>query len=212
MTLESGPGCTTLRMTTILHGFPLSANTYRVRLFLRLLGVPHEERMVDLLRGEQRRAPFTNLNPLGLVPVLEDDGGVLRDSHAIVIDLALRHGESWLPREAAGAILQWIFFDATELHHGVGLLRNHRLIGAPIDVDATTRRARAALDVMEARLADHAWLELGRPTLADIACYPFVSVLEEAGLSPSDWPHVAAWTTRIESLPGFVPMPRIPGR
>lgn len=183
-----------------------------MRLFLRLLGLPYEERTVDLLRGEHRRAPFTDLNPLGLVPVLEHGGRVLRDSHAIVIDLALRHGESWLPREASGAILQWIFFDATELHHGVGLLRNHRLVGAPLDVDAVTRRARAALDVMESRLTGRDWLELDRPTLADVACYPFIAVLEEAGLSPSTWPHVAAWAARIESLPHFIAMPRIPGR
>lgn len=183
-----------------------------MRLFLCLLGVPFEDRVVDLLGGEQRRAPFTELNPLGLVPVLEHEGRVLRDSHAILVELALRHGEQWLPHASAGVIAQWLFFDATELHHGVGLARNHRLTGAPVDLDATLRRARGALDVMDARLAQHDFLELGRPTLADVACYPFVAVLEEAGLAPSDWPHVARWAARIEALPGFVEVPRVPGR
>jgi glutathione S-transferase len=199
-------------MTIILHGFPFSANAYRVRLFLHLLGVPFEERSVDIAAGEQRRAPFLAINPLGLVPVLELEGQTLRDSHAIVIALATRHDESWFPREAIGEISGWLFFDATELHHGVGLARNHRLVGAPVDLDATLRRARSALDVMNTRLSDHAWLALDRPTLADVACYPFVAVLEEAGLSRADWPHVAAWASRVEALPGFVPMPLLRGR
>lgn len=164
---------------------------------------------MDLLRGAHRRPPFTDLNPLGLVPVLEDEGRVLRDSHAILVHLARRYGETWIPDEAQPEIFQWLFFDATELHHGVGLARNHHAFQLPLEIEPVMRRARAALGVLEGRLCDRDWLELGRPTLADVACYPFVAVLEEAGLDPAAWPRVAAWAARVEALPGFVAMPRL---
>jgi glutathione S-transferase len=198
-------------MTTILHGFPLSANTYRVRLLLNLLSVPHELRKVDLLQGEHKRPPFRALHPLGLVPVLEDQGRVLWDSHALLVYLAEKYGPAFLPDEARPEILQWLFFDATELHHGIGLARNHFAFRVPLDVAPVLTRARAALDVMNARLSERAFLELDRATLADVACYPFIAVLPEAGLDPEAWPHVISWARRIEALPGFVPMPRLPG-
>ncbi len=199
-------------MTTILHGFPFSANTYRVRLLLHLLSVPHEERLVDILHGENRRAPFLALNPLGQVPVLEDGGHVFADSHAIAVHLARRYEPDWLPDDALPEILQWLFFDATELHNGVGLARNHRLTGMPSDASAADRRARAAFDVLDAHLSRRGWLVLDRATLADVACYPFVAVAEEAGLDPTGWPHLSAWARRITALPGFVAMPRVPRR
>jgi glutathione S-transferase len=201
-----------LSMTRILYGFPFSANSYRVRLFLALLGVPYEERVVDLVQGEHRRAPFTDLNPLGQVPVLDDDGRVLCDSHAIVVHLARRYGESWLPSEALPEILHWLFFDATELHHGVGLARNHHAFRRSVDIEPVTRRARAALDVLERQLRERDWLELARPSLADVACYPFVAVLDDARLDVTEWPRVSAWAARIEALPGFIAMPRFPRR
>ena len=62
----------------------------------------------------------------------------------------------------------------------------------------------------ERQLRDRDWLELERPTLADVGCYPFVAVLEEARLDPANWPRLGAWAGRVEALPGFVAMPRLP--
>lgn len=197
-------------MSIILHGFSLSANTYRVRLLFSLLEVPYAFRKIDLISGEHKKLAFLALNPLGQVPVLELDGQVLRDSHAILFELAERYGPDMLPEQARAQILSWLLFDATELHHGVGLLRNHVTFRFPLaDLAGATHRARSALGVLETRLRAQAWLELDRVTIADIACYPFVSVLAEAGLSASDWPSLKAWATRIEALPQFVPMPRM---
>lgn len=48
------------------------------------------------------------------------------------------------------------------------------------------------------------WLALGRPTVADVACYPYVSVSPEGGFKLEDYPSVTAWTERFEALPGWV--------
>jgi glutathione S-transferase len=53
-------------------------------------------------------------------------------------------------------------------------------------------------------LKSNPWLALGRPTLADVACYPYVSVSPEGGFVLENYPGVMAWTTRFEALPGWV--------
>lgn len=199
-------------MTLILHGFPFSANTYRVRLLLNQIPLEHEFRKIDLLQGEHKRGDFMKLNPLGLVPVLEDDGHVLRDSHVIVLYLAEQYGKRFLPTRGRFEILEWLLFDATELHYGVGLLRNHLALRLPGDVSAIKQRAESALRVLNAHLEERSWLVLEQATLADIACYPFIGVLPEAGLCLSDYPALQAWAERVESLSNFLPMPRLPGR
>jgi maleylacetoacetate isomerase len=68
----------------ILHGSARSSATYRVRIALGLKGMAADTRTVALDRGAQREAPYLALNPQGLVPVLEIDGLVLRQSLAII--------------------------------------------------------------------------------------------------------------------------------
>ena len=60
---------------------------------------------------------------------------------------------------------------------------------------------RIALDVVEARLATHDWLALGHPSIADIACFPYVETAPEAGMPLAPYPHVTAWLARCKALP-----------
>ena len=55
----------------ILHSFHLSLATYRVRIALRIKGVPFEERTHDLTKGDQHAPGFRAVNPAGAVPALE---------------------------------------------------------------------------------------------------------------------------------------------
>jgi glutathione S-transferase len=56
---------------------------------------------------------------------------------------------------------------------------------------------------MEGRLKNHEWLALDRPTIADIACYPYVQVSPEGGFDLNAYPSVVAWLKRCEALPGW---------
>jgi glutathione S-transferase len=181
-----------------------------VRVFLSMLALPFEEREIDIRRGEQRAPAFLELNPAGQVPVLVEDGRVLCDSHAILVWLAARYGgPQWWPDDpwALAQVMRWLAFSANEIHNGANLLRRHRRLGVPIDVEAVTRRTLDTLDRLEVHLLEREWLELGRPTLADIACYPYVETLPDTCLSLAPYPALRAWLARIAALPGYRPMP-----
>jgi glutathione S-transferase len=63
---------------------------------------------------------------------------------------------------------------------------------------------RTALEVLEGHLRNHEWLALGRATIADIACYPYVRRAPEGGIPLEPYPAVNAWLGRCETLPGWL--------
>jgi len=58
-------------------------------------------------------------------------------------------------------------------------------------------RAKSALEILEAQLSTENWLALGRPTLADIACYPYAALVEEGGVGLEPYKNVVEWCRRV---------------
>lgn len=69
-----------------LYSYFRSSAAYRVRIALNLKALPCELIPVHLLRGggEQHQSAYKAKNPLGVVPSLETDAGVLTQSLAII--------------------------------------------------------------------------------------------------------------------------------
>ena len=193
-----------------VYSFPLSGHAHRVRLFLSLLGLPFETIDVDLAAGAQREPAFLALNPLGQVPVIDDDGTVLADSNAILVYLAKRYGDAhWLPDDAAGAatVQRWLSYAAGPIASGPAAARLVTVFNASLDHDAAKRTAAKILAVIDGELAGKPFAAGAQPTIADIAAYTYVAHAPEGGVSLEPYPHVRAWLARIEALPGFVAMP-----
>lgn len=71
-----------------LYSFPLSGHAHRARLFISLLGLPHEVVELDLKAGANKQPEYLALNPFGQVPLLDDGGTLIPDSNAILVYLA----------------------------------------------------------------------------------------------------------------------------
>lgn len=195
-----------------LYDLELSGNCYKVRLFAALAKIELELVPVDFMGGEHKRPPLTDLNPWGQLPILEDGKVVLRDSQAILVYLAAQYGdENWLPRDAAGLgeVMQWLSTSANELQNGPCAARLVDKFGYAIDKANTLERTARILPLIEAHLAAHQWLALGRPTIADCAVMPYVALAPEGGISLEAYPNIRQWIARIKALPGFIPMPGI---
>lgn len=195
-----------------LHDLTLSGNCYKVRLLAALAGIELELVPVDFMGGAHKRAPHTDLNPWGELPVLEDGDVVLRDSQAILVYLGARYaGEQWLPRDPLGlaTVVQWLSTAANEIQHGPGAARLVDKFGYALDKADALRRAERILGLLEQHLAHHDWLALQHPTIADCAVFPYVALSHEGGVSLADYPQVRAWIDRVKALPGFVGMPGV---
>jgi glutathione S-transferase len=184
-----------------------SGNAQKVRMALCFLGIPFEE--ISLAGGKHKQPEFLALNPLGQVPVLDDDGVVLRESGAILAYLAARYrlGE-WDGHDAAerAQILQWLMLAANEVQNGPARLRLAALYGTDIDHAAATAITTQLLDVVETRLDRRDWIEAGRLTIADLALAPYLALSHQGGVELDEYPRTMAWTQRIAALPQFPPM------
>jgi len=190
-----------------LYSLRPSGNSQKVRMALSFLELPFEE--VTLAGGAHKQPPFTDLNPLGQVPVLVDGATVLRDSQAILVYLAAAYRPGvWDGVDAAerGRIAQWLSLAANEIAHGPNRLRLAARFGRVIDHGAATALTARVLDLVERRLDGGEWLEGRRLTIADLACAPYLALSPQGGVDLSAYPCVRAWTARLAALPHFPTM------
>ncbi len=201
-----------MRGAFTLHGSPHSLPTYRVALMLRLSGAGFSFRYVSFQRGMHLTPEFRALSRWGQVPVLEHEGRVLLQSAAILEYLSEALGRfGGAEAEARQHIREWLFWDADRLMpplygwYGVELGRRGLL---PLKFDRVLvaefgRKGSAALDVLDAYLADRRFIVGEAVTIADICCYAGIAFAKLTGRDLAKWPNVAAWAEKIEALPGF---------
>ena len=193
-----------------LHGHELSGNSTKVRLLLDLAGIPYEWVRVDLMKGEHKGEAFLALNPFGQVPVLEDGDTTLADAQAILYYIAARQGDGrWLPTDPLGQarVVRWLSTAAGEVRQGPESARLHQLFGVKaIPIERAQEKAAFILDQLDLHLSDRLWLECDRPTIADIAVFPYVALAGDGGIDLAPYPHVRAWIARFQALPGYRPM------
>lgn len=180
---------------------------------MSLLGLEHELVPINLLAGEHKSPQFLQLNSLGEVPVLTDGNLVLADSQAILVYLAKKYGnKAWLPDDAESLshIVRWLSISAAEIHQGVAAARVFYLFNNKgIDIEAVTEKSAIILKQLEQHLTEREWLELGHPTIADIAVFPYVALAPDGKISLKPYPQILAWCDRLKQLPGFISMPGI---
>ena len=193
-----------------IYGHELSGNSYKPKLMLSLLGLDYEWIKVDLMARAHKQPEFLALNSFGQVPVLVDENTVLPDAQAILVYLARQYGgESWLPSEAEpmSRVMRWLSIAAGEIRQGPEAARLYYLFKATsINLEQANQKAEFILTQLNNHLADREWLELGHPTIADVAVFPYVALAPDGKISLENYPNVLAWIDRIKHLPGFVGM------
>lgn len=193
-----------------MYDLNVSGNCYKVRLFTALLDLPLELIPVDFMAGAHKKAPLTDLNPFGELPIFIDGDLVLRDSQAILVYLARKHGgETWLPTEPAAMarVMEWVMVGENDIMRGPNDARLQKRFGYDLDGDLARKKAGRVLGLLNDHLGKHEWLALGRPTIADIACVPYVGIGHEGGVPLAPYPNIEKWVGRIKALPNFVGMP-----
>jgi glutathione S-transferase len=199
------------------HGSPYS---WRVWLALEQLRIPYELHVLSFSGGDTRKPGFVAINPRHTVPTIVDEGYALWESEAILEYLDERfagRAPVLYPGDARSrARIRRLSREAQEYLNMQGV---DRIVDeyfwkgdAPPDpAKLAEARARVAEDL--AYFADELrgdWLAGGAPTAADLVLYPMLAYVKritfrkpESKLTELIPAPLAAWASRIESMPYF---------
>src|SRR5690606_34237863 len=129
-----------------------------------------------------------------------------------------RHApDTWWSRDPVeqARIVEWLAFAASWVQYGVFTARALVSFGIPANglppdfpesLEAAQIRGRRSLEILDEHLQRHDWLACGRPTIADIAVFPYVALAPIGEIPLDPYPAVRAWIARVRALPGFVPI------
>ena len=211
-------------MEFTLYDYALSGNCYKVRLFASILGVNYEKISVEFHpAAEHKSETMLQISPAGTLPILTVGEMVLSETQAMLFWMAKTYDRSgaWWPNNydpmAQAMVLQWLGFSG-DLTATIGQARLNSLFQTPIDRAKVVKCSVTALRRLEAHLTEQSFEQKKFitgvfPTIADLACFPYVALSGDVGTDPGlehdSYPAIRNWIYEIKSLPGFIPMPGI---
>lgn len=192
-----------------LYRSALSGHAHCIELFLSLLALPFEMIDVDLANGQQQTPEYLAKNPFGQVPLIDDNGFVVYDSNAILVYLARTYGdERWMPTDIASEvkIQQWLSLAAGPVFNGPCSARLITVFAYPLDHERAKAVSKKLFDILEPQFAARDFALGEHATIADVAAYTYIAHAPEGGIDLAPYPAIRGWLSRVEALPGFVPM------
>ncbi|XP_030387508.1 glutathione S-transferase 1-like [Scaptodrosophila lebanonensis] len=193
----------------VLYGVDMSPPVRACMLTLKELQLPYEYVEMDWFKGDHRNPEFLRKSPQGTVPLLEDNGVVIYDSHAICSYLVDKYSKSddLYPRdlEKRSIVNQRMFFDASIIFMS---LRNVSAAffrkGIAVVPKEKTDNIREALALTETFLGTEPYIAGAALTIADFCCAATISSIPAVlNIDPEKYPRVMAWLARLHQLPYF---------
>jgi len=196
-----------------LHGYFRSSASYRVRIALNLKGLSAQHLPHHLRKGEQRAPDYLRLNPQGLVPTLEDDGGaVLTQSLAIIEWLEETHPEppllptDPLRRARVRAFAQVLGCDTHPVQN-LKVLARLRQLGLPEEqvTEWAAWANREGLAACEALLASEPgpFCFGNTPSLADLCLVPQLGNARRFGVDVAAYPRLLQAEVAARAMKAF---------
>jgi glutathione S-transferase len=203
-----------------------SFNVQKVMWLIGELGLEHRHIPAGGEFGKLDTPDFAAMNPMRRVPVIDDDGTIVWESHAILRYLAARHGKGrfWSddPPERSQAD-RWMDWSQTALQPDflLGVFWGfYRTPEPQRDWPAIRRKiARCAehFQLLDSVLADRPYLGGDALTLADIPAGTALYRYFELEIERPPVRHVEAWYRRLQERPAYragvmVPFGELRGR
>ena len=196
-----------------LHGYFRSSASYRVRIALNLKGLSADHLPHHLRKGEQCAPSYLAINPQGLVPTLENDGGaVLTQSLAIIEWLDETHPEPpLLPKDPLqrAKVRAFAMALACDTHpvQNLKVLARLRELGLPEEQVTgwaawANREGLSACETLIAR--EGGPFSFGeKPTLADLCLVPQLANARRFGVDVAAYPRLLKVEAAAKELKAF---------
>lgn len=191
-----------------LYYFP-SPNGIKAAIMLEECELPYRVVPVNILRGEQFAAEYLHICPNNKIPAIVDHdapGGALSvfESGAVLVYLAEKSGR-FLPSATHGRfdVMQWLFWQVGGLGPMAGQAHHFRAFASesvPYGIRRYTDEVNRLYGVLQRRLADREYIAR-EFSIADIACWPWVSEHARQGQTLEDFAAVLRWFETIRLRP-----------
>lgn len=176
------------------------------------LGLAHERIDAGGPFGGLNTAEFAALNPNRRVPVIDDDGVVIWESHSIVRYLAARYGSGslWAEEPAARSLadrwIDWTLADLQPAFIGGVFWTFYRTPEAQRNRSAIERgiaQSAELFGLLDRHLADKPFLAGDFFTMGDIPAGTQLYRYFTLEIERPSLPHVEAWYERLKERPAY---------
>jgi GSH-dependent disulfide-bond oxidoreductase len=181
-------------------------NGRKVSIMLEECGLPYAAHSVDINKDEQFKPEFLKISPNNRIPAIVDgdNGLALFESGAILQYLAEKTGKFW-PKDQKNHwhCTQWLMWQMGGLGPMLGQVHHfvkYNAGKAPYAEERFSKEARRLYGVMDKRLAGAPYLAQ-EYSIADMACWPWISRFEWQGIDLNTYPNVKRWYVEIANRP-----------
>ena len=190
-----------------IYGSDLSSPSNKVRFTANAINVPFEYIKVNLRAGEQRQESFLKMNPVGKIPVMDDNGFYLFESNAIIKYLANREKSNLYPSDLKerAVVDQWIDFTSAHVGLAMSKIMFNRVYYKFRNVSVDERSLAEGIEflgtffpIVENQLAKQGNLAGKNFTLADIALLATLDPCEAGGVDLSGYKNITKWRNELK--------------
>jgi glutathione S-transferase len=193
-----------------LYDNPLSGNCFKVKLLLVQSKIPFESIIIDVFKGESRKAPFLQINNAGKIPAIDDNGFILNESNAILLYLAEKYNKNLLSEnlDERGKIYSWILYNKTSVDPNLAKARAIKKF-FPSDkqnlkeLEFLQREGVKSLELVDKHLSENDFF-VNNYSVVDIAMYPYIKLSYEGGIDINIFKNIVLWMNRVENTREFV--------
>lgn len=177
-------------------------NGRKVSILLEELGVEYTVHSINIGKGDQKTPEFLKIGPNNKIPVIvdSDTGASVMETGAIMIYLAEKYGK-FLPTDPLKKteVMEWLMWQMGGLGPMLGQA-HHYLHFNPGKAEYAEERFKAEVErlygVLDTRLEGRDYI-CDEYTIADMACWPWISRYEWQGIDLAKYPNVRTWYRRL---------------
>jgi glutathione S-transferase len=195
-----------------IWGRRTSSNVQKVLWAADELCLPYEQIDVGGAFGGLDTPEFAAINPMRMIPVIDDSGFILWESNAVVRYLAETYGRGSLAsqdRKAFARADQWMDWNATSIQPDIittvfwGLIRTPSTQRNGQAIEAAVKRAGERLTVLDGHLKDRPYIGGVTLSMADIPIGSLMYRYFTMPIARPSLPHVEAWYARLAARPAY---------
>ena len=181
-------------------------NGRKVSILLEELGVPYNAIPINITQDEQFQPHFLEIAPNNKIPAIHDHetGVKMMETGAIMLYLAEKHGRFIGTGDDRLKCIEWLMWQmgglgpmAGQTHHFVKFNKGKSEYAEQRYQSETKRLYK----VLNERLIGRDFIVGPEYTIADMACWPWISRFEWQEIDLNDFPALKDWYLRIAERP-----------